>query len=106
MAKGGEEIPGTKRCLELLDAEGVPEHIRRHSERVAEVALRLVALLNANGEKLDALAWYLALNLSWGKLVEWHSFKSLVVQAKNMAFNPVFISVSAGILSMVFTILK
>jgi uncharacterized protein len=49
-----DKLPDRRRCLDLLAAEGVPGHICAHSERVAEVALRLARpLMGVAGETLD-----------------------------------------------------
>ncbi len=46
-------VSSRNECLELLQRFSTPEHIRRHSLLVAEVALFLAARLNGNGCRLD-----------------------------------------------------
>jgi len=46
-------IPTRAECLEMMDRAGVPEHIRRHCEAVATVAIRLAQALSAQGIVLD-----------------------------------------------------
>lgn len=46
-------IPSQTECLELLRQFEMPNHIRRHSLLVAEVALFLAARLNQNSSRLD-----------------------------------------------------
>ncbi|HWR97426.1 MAG TPA: HD domain-containing protein [Candidatus Methanoperedens sp.] len=45
--------PSTATCRRLLVSHGVPEHIRRHSARVAGVARRLASALRKRGERID-----------------------------------------------------
>jgi putative nucleotidyltransferase with HDIG domain len=46
-------VPEREECRRLLESHGVPPHIRRHSEQVARVTLRLGAALGAAGFSLD-----------------------------------------------------
>ncbi len=46
-------IPSRTECIELLGQFDMPQHIRRHSLLVAEVALLLTARLNQNSSTLD-----------------------------------------------------
>ncbi len=46
-------IPGLRDCVRLLEEQGVPPHIRRHSERVALVAVFLARDLREAGVELD-----------------------------------------------------
>jgi len=46
-------IPSRTQCMELLGQFDMPQHIRRHSLLVAEVALLLAARLNQNSSGLD-----------------------------------------------------
>ena len=46
-------IASRAECLELLQQFDMPEHIRRHSLLVTEVALFLAHRLNGNGSRLD-----------------------------------------------------
>lgn len=46
-------VPGREECRRLLESHGVPPHIRRHSEQVARVTLRLGEALGAAGFQLD-----------------------------------------------------
>jgi len=46
-------IPSRTECMELLGQFDMPQHIRRHSLLVAEVALLLAARLNQNSSGLD-----------------------------------------------------
>ena len=46
-------IPSRTECMELLGQFDMPQHIRRHSLLVAEVALLLAARLNQNSSRLD-----------------------------------------------------
>lgn len=49
-----EGVPDREECRRLLEGHGVPLHIRRHSEQVARVTLRLAEALAAVGFELDA----------------------------------------------------
>ena len=46
-------IPSRTQCMELLGQFDMPQHIRRHSLLVAEVALLLAVRLNQNSSGLD-----------------------------------------------------
>ena len=46
-------IPSRTECMELLRQFDMPQHIRRHSLLVAEVALFLAVRLNRNSSRLD-----------------------------------------------------
>lgn len=46
-------IPDRARCLELMEEEGMPSHIRGHSEQVARVALAIGKALNGAGETVN-----------------------------------------------------
>lgn len=46
-------IPDRGECGKILEREGVPEHIRLHSELVASVALKLAGRLNLHGQTID-----------------------------------------------------
>ncbi|TAL18106.1 HDIG domain-containing protein [bacterium] len=46
-------IPDRARCLELMAEEGMPPHIRAHSEQVAKVALAIGKALQSAGETVD-----------------------------------------------------
>lgn len=46
-------VPGRSECGQILESEGVPDHIRLHSEIVARVALTLAAILNRCGQSID-----------------------------------------------------
>jgi uncharacterized protein len=46
-------IPSRTECMELLRQFDMPQHIRRHSLLVAEVALLLAVRLNLNSSRLD-----------------------------------------------------
>ncbi|MDW7710231.1 MAG: HD domain-containing protein [Deferrisomatales bacterium] len=46
-------MPDRAECERLLDLHRVPAHIRRHSEQVSRVALRLARALASHGEHLD-----------------------------------------------------
>lgn len=48
-----ENIPDREQCLRLLDAAGVPEHVREHCFQVNAVACHLVRLLNRAGADLN-----------------------------------------------------
>ena len=46
-------IPSRTECMELLEQFDMPQHIRRHSLLVAEVALLLAVRLNQNSSRFD-----------------------------------------------------
>ena len=46
-------IPSVKECYELLQKQKVPDHIIRHSEKVALISSFLACFLNLTGFKLD-----------------------------------------------------
>ncbi|WP_456433306.1 HD domain-containing protein [Thermosulfuriphilus sp.] len=47
------KVPKLDEALEILDHFGVPEHIKRHCQKVAQVAVFLGRALNQAGEDLD-----------------------------------------------------
>lgn len=46
-------VPSREQCLELLTRHDMPQHIRRHSLMVTEVALFISSRLNRNSCRLD-----------------------------------------------------
>lgn len=45
--------PDRRRCMEMLQAYGTPEHVIRHCKAVAAVGYVLAQALNARGKRLD-----------------------------------------------------